>query len=89
MDFAIALAAFAALVLWKAPAWAVVAATAVPLLHHAMGHDHAFSFPLFTTGPLRTVGGERRDRGAGSAATQSRGKLSSFPWRRRDWARPA
>ena len=29
VDFAIALAAFAALVLWKAPAWAVVAATAV------------------------------------------------------------
>ncbi len=29
MDFAIALAAFAALVLWKVPAWAVVAATAV------------------------------------------------------------
>jgi chromate transporter len=28
VDFAIALAAFAALVLWKAPAWAVVAATA-------------------------------------------------------------
>ena len=29
MDFAIALAAFTALVLWKSPAWAVVAATAV------------------------------------------------------------
>lgn len=29
VDFAIALAAFATLVLWKAPAWAVVAATAV------------------------------------------------------------
>lgn len=36
-DFAIAIAAFAALVLWKAPAWAVVAATAVvgTLVHAA------------------------------------------------------
>jgi chromate transporter len=37
MDFAIALAAFAALVLWKAPAWAVVATTAVAgTLAHAL-----------------------------------------------------